>query len=90
MPHVEVEGYRGFDIPVRTRLVNALETNRVDILHCCGGYARCTTCRVAFLAGKPEQMTQAEYNKLDLEEMLGQARLACQITADRDMSSARS
>jgi hypothetical protein len=40
---------------------------------------------VLFLAGEPEQMTQAEYNKLDLQDLLGQARLACQIVVDRNM-----
>ncbi len=66
MPHVAVEGYSGFEVPAGTRLANALEANGVDILHRCGGYARCTTCRVVFVAGETEQMTQAEYNKLDL------------------------
>ena len=86
MPRVEVEGYGTFEAAVGTRLVNALEDQGVDILHRCGGYARCTTCRVLFLAGEPEQMTQVEYNKLDLQDLLGQARLACQIVVDRDMS----
>ncbi len=55
------------------------------VLHRCGGYARCTTCCVAFSAGEPEQMTQTEYNKLDLQDLLGEVRLACQIQVDQDM-----
>jgi ferredoxin len=86
MPRIEVEGYGTFEVPAGTRLVNALESNGVDILHRCGGYARCTTCRVAFSAGEPAQMTQAEYNKLDLQDLLGEARLACQILVDGDMA----
>lgn len=86
MPRIEVEGYGAFEVPVGTRLVNALEANGVDILHRCGGYARCTTCRVAFSAGEPAQMTQAEYNKLDLQDLLGEARLACQILVEGDMA----
>jgi ferredoxin len=86
MPRVDVEGYGTFEVAAGTRLVNALEDQGVDILHRCGGYARCTTCRVLFLAGEPEQMTQAEYNKLDLQDLLGQARLACQIVVDHDMT----
>jgi ferredoxin len=66
--------------------VNALEQNGVDILHRCGGYARCTTCRVTFTAGEPARMTQAEYHKLDLQDLLGIARLACQIEVDGDMT----
>ena len=86
MPRIEVEGYGAFEVAAGTRLVNALEANRVDILHRCGGFARCTTCRVAFSAGEPARMTQAEYNKLDLQDLLGEARLACQILVEGDMA----
>ena len=64
MSRLEVEGYGTFDVPSGTRLVRALETNGVDVLHRCGGFARCTTCRVAFAAGEPAQMTIAERTKL--------------------------
>jgi ferredoxin len=77
MPQITVEGYGSFEVPAGTRLVNALEQNGVDVLHGCGGYARCTTCRVAFSAGEPARMTQTEYHKLDLQDLLGEARLAC-------------
>jgi ferredoxin len=86
MPQITVEGYGSFEAPAGTRLVNALEQNGVDILHRCGGYARCTTCRVAFSAGEPARMTRAEYNKLDLQDLLGEARLACQIVVEGDMT----
>jgi ferredoxin len=86
MPRIEVEGYGTFEVAAGTRLVNALEANGVDILHRCGGFARCTTCRVAFRAGEPASMTQAEYNKLDLQDLLGEARLACQIAVEGDMA----
>jgi ferredoxin len=86
MPRVEVAGYGVFDVPTGTRLVNGLEANGVDILHRCGGRARCTSCRVVFSAGEPEQMTRAEYTKLDLLELHGQFRLSCQILVDRDMA----
>jgi ferredoxin len=86
MPRIEVEGYDTFEVAAGMRLVNALEANGVDILHRCGGFARCTTCRVAFRAGEPARMTQAEYNKLDLRDLLGEARLACQIAVEGDMA----
>ena len=85
MPQITVEGYGSFEAPAGTRLVNVLEQNGVDILHRCGGYARRTTCRVAFSAGEPARMTRAEYNKLDLQHLLGEARLACQIVVEGDM-----
>jgi ferredoxin len=81
-----VEGYGTFDVPNGKRLVLAAEQDAgVDILHACGGNARCTTCRVEFLAGEPAQMTEAEKNKLAERGLTG-VRLACQIVVDHDMS----
>lgn len=85
MPRLEVEGYGTSEVADGTRLVRAIEDHGVDILHRCGGYARCTTCRVAFARGEPERMTQAEHDKLAEKELLGQARLSCQILCDHDM-----
>ncbi|HEY0735359.1 MAG TPA: 2Fe-2S iron-sulfur cluster-binding protein [Herpetosiphonaceae bacterium] len=85
MPRLEVEGYSTFEVADGTRLVRAIEDNGVDILHRCGGYARCTTCRVEFASGEPERMTQAEHDKLAEKELLGQVRLSCQILCDHDM-----
>ncbi len=85
MPKIEVEGYEAFDVPDGTRLVRALETNGVDILHRCGGFAKCTTCRVKFIAGEPDRMTVAERDKLTEKGLLGQVRLSCQSVCDHDM-----
>ena len=85
MPKLQVEGYGTFDVAEGRRLVQAIEENGVDILHRCGGYAKCTTCRVQFLAGEPDRMTQAEHDKLADQQLLGQIRLACQILCDHDM-----
>jgi len=57
----------------------------VDILHACGGNARCTTCRVEFVSGEPQQMTQAEKTRL-AERGLSGVRLSCQIVGDHDMT----
>ena len=35
------------------KLVLAIEDSGIDILHRCGGNARCTTCRVEILSGDP-------------------------------------
>lgn len=85
MPRLTIDGHGVFDVPDGTRLVRAIEGNGVDILHRCGGYARCTTCRVAFVAGEPAQMTVAERDKLAEKEVLGEVRLSCQILCDHDM-----
>ena len=47
---------------------------------------RCTTCRVEFIAGEPERMTQAEHDRLTDKGLLGQVRLSCQILCDHDMT----
>lgn len=86
MPKLTVEGYGTFDVPQGKRLVLAVEQDAgVDILHACGGNARCTTCRVEFLAGEPETMTEAEKMKLAERGLTG-VRLSCQILADHDMT----
>ena len=60
MPRLTVEGTPTVDVAEGTRLVLAIEKDAgVDILHACGGNARCTTCRVEFLEGEPTRMTVA-------------------------------
>ena len=86
MPKLTVEGVGEFDIPAGKRLVLALEDEaKQDQLHACGGNARCTTCRVVFLAGEPENMTNAEKSTLAARGLTG-VRLSCQILCDHDMT----
>jgi ferredoxin len=86
MPKLTVEGVGTFDVPQDKRLVLALEDEaKVDQLHACGGNARCTTCRVEFVAGEPDQMTQAEKSVLAARGLSG-VRLSCQIRCDHDMT----
>jgi ferredoxin len=85
MPRLTVEGFSTVDVAEGTRLVNAIEGAGVDILHACGGNARCTTCRVEFVEGEPQRMTVAERTRLD-EKGLSGVRLSCQITVDGDMT----
>jgi len=86
MPKLTVEGAGEFDVPQGKRLVLALEDEaHVDQLHACGGNARCTTCRVEFVAGEPEKMTQAEKSVLAARGVTG-VRLSCQIVCDHDMT----
>src|SRR5580698_5546595 len=89
MPKLTVEGVGTFEVPTGKRLVLALEDEaKVDQLHACGGQARCTTCRVQFVAGEPSEMTQAEKEVLALRNLLGTPglRLSCQINCDADMT----
>jgi ferredoxin len=86
MPKLTVEGVGTFDVPPGKRLVLALEDEaKVDQLHACGGNARCTTCRVEFVAGEPDRMTQAEKSVLAARGLSG-VRLSCQIVCDHDMT----
>ena len=86
MPKLTVEGVGEFEVPPGKRLVLALEDEAgLDQLHACGGNARCTTCRVAFVAGEPGRMTVAEKNVLAARGLSG-VRLSCQIVCDHDMA----
>jgi ferredoxin len=86
MSKLSVEGVGEFDVPGGKRLVLALEDEaKIDQLHACGGNARCTTCRVEFVAGEPDQMTVAEKNVLAARGLSG-VRLSCQIVCDHDMT----
>jgi ferredoxin len=86
MPKLTVEGFAPVDVDAGTRLVNAIEQQAgVDILHACGGNARCTTCRVEFVSGEPERKTKAEVDRLTERGLTG-VRLSCQITCDADMT----
>jgi len=86
MPKLTVDGVGVFEVPQGKRMVLALEDDaKIDQLHACGGNARCTTCRVQFVAGEPHQMTEAEKNVLAARGLTG-VRLSCQILCDHDMS----
>ena len=66
MPTLTVEGFSPVDVETGKRLVLAIEQDaKVDILHACGGNARCTTCRVEFISGEPPRMTLAEKSKME-------------------------
>ncbi len=89
MPKLTVEGAGTFDVPQDKRMVLALEDEcGVDQLHACGGNARCTTCRVEFISGEPERMTEAEKTVLAARALNDQPglRLSCQMLCDHDMS----
>jgi ferredoxin len=86
MPTLTVEGFDPVTVESGKRLVLAIEQDvKVDILHACGGNARCTTCRVEFISGEPERMTVAERTRL-AERGLSGVRLSCQIPCDHDMT----
>lgn len=87
MPIVTIK-YKGetrTEVPAGTRLVRAIEDAGIDVGHRCGGVAKCTTCRVEFLEGEPEKMTEAEAERLTQKELSG-VRLSCQVPVEEDMT----
>lgn len=74
------------EAPQGKKLVLAIEDAGVDILHRCGGNARCTTCRVEVLEGEPGEMEELERNRLAVEaELAPNTRLSCQIRVNNDL-----
>ena len=86
MPKLTVEGFATVDVQQGKRLVLGIEQDAgVDILHACGGNARCTTCRVEFISGEPDRITAAEKERLAERGLTG-VRLSCQIACEQDMT----
>ena len=75
-----------FEAEEGRKLVLCLEDNGVDILHRCGGNARCTTCRVEVLAGDPGEIGEAEKTILATKTDLNDhTRLSCQVRLIDDL-----
>lgn len=89
MPKIQAETTNGLietEAPEGKKLVLAIEDAGVDILHRCGGNARCTTCRVEILEGDPGEMGDLERNRLAVEaELAPNIRLSCQIHIAQDL-----
>ena len=86
MPTITLKNGDSFEVKDGTRLILAIRDHGVDILHRCGGFAKCTTCRVKVHEGAPDKMTEAEYTRLSESELLGEIRLSCQIPCNHDMT----
>src|SRR4028118_982038 len=85
MPQITVDG-ETFEAPAGKKLVLCIEDAGIDILHRCGGQARCTTCRVEVLSGDVPPMSDAERDALEEPELIAQYRLSCQIRVQSDLS----
>jgi ferredoxin len=89
MPLITAETAGGtvkFAAEVGQKLVLAIEDSGIDILHRCGGNARCTTCRVEVLSGDPGEILDPERDILATKEGLtDNTRLSCQIRIADDL-----
>ncbi len=89
MPTVTVQGEQSFEVAPGTKLVLAIEDAGIDVMHRCGGNARCTTCRVQVVSGKLAPMGDLERDRLAREGDLGpDIRLSCQIRVESDLTIA--
>lgn len=89
MPKVTAETATGtvtFEAELGRKLVLALEDNGVDILHRCGGNARCTTCRVEVLSSVVGVRNENEEAILATKPDIGEnIRLSCQVRLEDDI-----
>lgn len=89
MPRITAETANGsvaFDCDDGRKLVLCLEDNGVDILHRCGGNARCTTCRVDVIEGDPGPIEIPERDvMLTKADMTDHMRLSCQVRVIDDL-----
>lgn len=89
MPRITAEAAQGtvaFEAEEGRKLVLCLEDNGVDILHRCGGNAKCTTCRVEILGGDPGEIGEPEKLILATKSDLGDhTRLSCQVRVIDDL-----
>lgn len=89
MPRIEAETVAGpvaFEAEQGRKLVLTIEDAGIDILHRCGGNAKCTTCRVEVLAGDPGEIGEQERNRLLMETGLAEnVRLSCQVRVSDDL-----
>ncbi len=87
MPLIRVENGPTLEVAAGQKLVLAIEDAGIDILHRCGGIAKCTTCRVEILGGEAPAMQAPEEARLALEaELPPQTRLSCQIRVENDLT----
>lgn len=86
MPKLTVEGRGEFEVPANKKVTLAVEDAGIDILHRCGGYAKCTTCRVEVLSGTVPPISEEEIEALEDPDLIDQYRLSCQIRIVDDMT----
>ncbi|WP_059174157.1 2Fe-2S iron-sulfur cluster-binding protein [Bacillus sp. FJAT-27445] len=87
MPKITVLGFGTFEVESGKKLVLGLEDNGIDILHRCGGKAKCTSCRVEVLEGGYDDLTNIERNAFFDKGLVDDfLRLSCQIRVNDDLT----
>jgi ferredoxin len=84
---VQIVGEGEIDVACGRRLVLGIEDAGIDILHRCGGNARCATCCVEVLDGDASDVTPWEEERLSrLKVRHETTRLACQIRVEQPLT----
>ncbi|MBU9714847.1 2Fe-2S iron-sulfur cluster-binding protein [Evansella tamaricis] len=84
--NITVPGFDTFEVAKGTKLVLALEDHGVDILHRCGGKAKCTTCRINVLSGDLGALTEIEKEAFARKGLDQSCRLSCQVRVEEDIT----
>lgn len=73
--------------PQSRSILAALQNERVDWMHACGGKGRCTTCKLIVVAGQEHfsEKTPAEIRYEQEGKLAPNERLACQARALGDL-----
>ena len=97
MPKIAVVDFMGdvqteFEVEKGTKLLKALIDHGIEIVHTCGGKAKCTTCRVNIDEGTPTKETQAQKALFERKVkqglpqfMASRVFLSCQLVVEHDM-----
>jgi ferredoxin len=87
VPKIQVDGNDPFEVEEGKKLVLCLEDHGVDILHRCGGNAKCTTCRVEILEGDAGPIGAPEAAVIEAKGLSDtNIRLSCQIRVHTDLT----
>lgn len=73
--------------PQSRSILDALQSERIDWMHACGGKGRCTTCKLIIIDGHGQlsERTAAETRYYQEGKLLNNERLACQVMALGDL-----
>jgi len=86
MPLISVEGEEPFEAEAGKKLVLCIEDAGIDILHRCGGQAKCTTCRIELISGDVPPQSELEIEALEDPDWIAKYRLSCQIRVENDLA----
>ena len=91
MAKIVIENLSGKEVnihPQSRSILAALQNERVDWMHACGGKGRCTTCKLIVVKGFEQisEKTAAEIRYEQEGKLSGNERLACQAKALGDLA----